>query len=81
MTEKELRLFREALRCLTFQGTSIKAFAEQIHMKPKTIYNYISGQRPSAKHYVYLLYWIKKEYPAAFAQGKELAAWQSQEEI
>lgn len=79
MTEKELRVFRESLRCLTFQGISIKAFAEQIHIRPKTLYNYISGQRPSAKHYTYILYRIEKEYPAAFAQGQELAAWQSQE--
>ena len=72
MTNKEFEVFRQTLRCLSFNGITIKAFAKKIHMSPHTIYNYISGQKPSEKHYNYILYVIEKEYPSALAQGKEI---------
>lgn len=44
MKAKELTIFREALRCLPFNGIRIKEFGERIHVRPHTLYNYISGQ-------------------------------------
>lgn len=72
MTERGLNEFREALRCLSFQGTTLKDFANKINLTPHTLYNYICGQRPSEKNYRYILYMIEKEYPKALEQGKEL---------
>ena len=43
MTQKTLAIFQESLRCLTFQGVTIKDFGEKIHIRPHTLYNYISG--------------------------------------
>lgn len=73
MTQKTLAIFQESLRCLPFQGVTIKDFGEKIHIRPHTLYNYISGQIPSAKNYRYILYVLEKEYPQALRQGEELA--------
>ncbi len=43
MTQKTLAIFQESLRCLPFQGVTIKDFGEKIHIRPHTLYNYISG--------------------------------------
>lgn len=73
MTEKQLNEFREILRCLTFNGTTLKDFANAINLTPHTLYNYVCGQKPSKKNYRYILYMIGKQYPKALEQGKELA--------
>lgn len=73
MTERGLNEFREALRCLTFNGTTLKDFAKAINLTPHTLYNYVCGQKPSKKNYRYILYMIGKQYPKALEQGKELA--------
>lgn len=73
MTNEQLNEFREILRCLSFQGTTLKDFANKINLTPHTLYNYICGQRPSEKNYRYILYVIEKDYPKALEQGKELA--------
>ena len=80
MTKKQFEVFREALRCLSFNGTTIKSFAERINMSPHTIYNYISGQKPSEKHYNYILYAIEKYYPSALAQGREIIEMEKENE-
>ena len=80
MTEKQLKAFRAALRCLSFNGTSIKDFAESINVRPHTLYNYISGQKPSEKHYNYVLYTIEKHYPSALAQGREIIEMEKENE-
>lgn len=72
MTESQLTIFRESLRCLPFNGISIKNFSKQINVNPHTIYNYISGQTPSEKNYRYITYIIEKHFPAARAQAKEI---------
>ena len=43
MTQKTLAIFQESLRCLPFQGVTIKDFGEKNHIRPHTLYNYISG--------------------------------------
>lgn len=73
MTEKELVVFKETLRCLSFNGVKVKDFASKININPHTLYNYICGQAPSKKYYDYIIYTIKKEYPIAFEQGKDIA--------
>ena len=73
MTERGLNEFREALRCLTFNGTTLKDFDKVINLTPHTLYNYICGQKPSEKNYRYILYVVEKDYPKALEQGKELA--------
>lgn len=70
MCTNEQNIFREALRCLPFCGTSIKDFANQINISPHTIYNYICGQRPAEKHYRYILYCLEKDYPMALTQAR-----------
>ena len=72
MTTEELRLFQEALRCLPFCGSTIKDFAEQINVKPHTLYNYICGQYPSEKYYRFILYALEKEYPQAIETAKSI---------
>ena len=72
MTEKEQIYFREVLRCLPFHGVSIKHFAAQIHIAPHTLYNYISGQRPSQKAYRYILHMIRENYPEVLERAKSL---------
>lgn len=73
MTNEQLNEFREALRCLTFHGTTLKDFASKINLTPHTLYNYVCGQKPSEKNYRYILYVVEKDYPKALEQGKELA--------
>lgn len=73
MNDSKLNIFREALRCLPFCGISIKDFALQININPHTIYNYICGQKPSEKHYQYILYTLERSYPQALKQGIEIA--------
>lgn len=73
MTNQELNTFREALRCLSFNGTTLKKFAQKINLSPHTLYNYICGQKPSEKHYHFILYVLENEYPSALTQGKEMA--------
>lgn len=72
MKEKEFTVFREALRCLPFNGIRIKDFGEKIHVRPHTLYNYISGQLPSIKNYRYILYILERDYPAALSQAREI---------
>lgn len=72
MNAKELTIFREALRCLPFNGVRIKEFGERIHVRPHTLYNYISGQIPSIKNYRYILYILERDYPAALLQAREM---------
>lgn len=72
MKEKEFAVFREALRCLPFNGIRIKDFGEKIHVRPHTLYNYISGQLPSIKNYRYILYILERDYPAALSQAREI---------
>lgn len=72
MTDKEEFYFREVLRCLPFHGISIKHFAAQIHMTPHTLYNYISGQRPSEKAHRYILHVIGENYPEVLAKAKSM---------
>ena len=72
MTIEELRLFQETLKCLPFCGSSIKDFAEQINVKPHTLYNYICGQYPSDKYYRFILYTLEKEYPQAIETAKSI---------
>ena len=72
MTAQELKMFRAALKHLPFYGISLKDFAEQIHLRPHTLYNYICGQRPSYKHYQYILYVLERDYPAAVAESREM---------
>jgi len=81
MTYSRLNEFREALRCLPFNGITLKEFAKKINVKPHTLYNYISGQKPSFKNYNYILYVLEKDYPAAIAQGKEIAEKLKKEEF
>ena len=73
MCKTEQSIFREALRCLPFCGTSIRDFAEQISISPHTIYNYICGQKPAEKNYRYILYTLERSYPQALKQGMEIA--------
>lgn len=72
MTKEELRLFQESLKCLPFCGSTIKDFAEQINVKPHTLYNYICGQYPSDKYYRFILYTLEKEYPNAIETAKSI---------
>jgi hypothetical protein len=72
MTKEELRLFQESLKCLPFCGSTIKDFAEQINVKPHTLYNYICGQYPSDKYYRFILYTLEKEYPQAIETAKSI---------
>ena len=72
MKAKELTIFREALRCLPFNGIRIKEFGERIHVRPHTLYNYISGQIPSIKNYRYILYTLERDCPAALLQARDI---------
>ena len=72
MTDARVNEFREALRYRSFNGITLKEFAKQINVKPHTLYNYISGQRPSFKNYNYILYILKRDYPAAIAESREI---------
>ena len=72
MTTEELKLFQETLKCLPFCGSSIKDFAEQINVKPHTLYNYICGQYPSDKYYRFILHTLEKEYPNAIETAKSI---------
>lgn len=63
MTDSRLNEFREALRYLSFNGITLKEFAKKINVKPHTLYNYISGQKPSFKNYNYILYVLERDYP------------------
>lgn len=72
MTDSRLNEFREALRYLSFNGITLKEFAKKINVKPHTLYNYISGQKPSFKNYNYILYVLERDYPAALAESREI---------
>lgn len=72
MTETDLLIFREALRSLPFYGTNIKEFAHRLFVRPHTLYNYISGQKPSARYYSFILYTLEKDYPEALARATAL---------
>ena len=68
MDASRLNEFREALRYLSFNGITLKEFAKKINVKPHTLYNYISGQKPSFKNYNYILkyfsfYWAYMPLP------------------
>ena len=71
MTDKYFVAFREALKALPFCGTSIKDFALRAGIKPQTLYNYISGQRPSIKYFEHTLRGLIKYYPDAIEIAKE----------
>lgn len=72
MDASRLNEFREALRYLSFNGITLKEFAKKINVKPHTLYNYISGQKPSFKNYNYILYVLERDYPAAIAESREI---------
>ena len=72
MTEKDMTVFRETLKYLRYQGITIAEFAKKIGIPKATLYNYISGQRPSERSYRYIEYRLKKEYPEAIETGKAL---------
>ena len=61
-----------SLEVLPFCGSSIKDFAEQINVKPHTLYNYICGQYPSDKYHRFILYTLEKEYPNAIETAKSI---------
>lgn len=72
MDASRLNEFRGALRYLSFNGITLKEFAKKINVKPHTLYNYISGQKPSFKNYNYILYVLERDYPAAIAESREI---------
>lgn len=72
MAYSRLNEFREALRYLSFNGITLKEFAKKVNVKPHTLYNYISGQKPSFKNYNYILYVLEQDYPAAIMESKEI---------
>ena len=72
MNEESLKVFKEVLNCLRYSGTTVKAFAEKINMKPQTLYNYRNGQLPSPQGFRYILYMIQKECPEALNKGIEI---------
>ncbi len=72
MNEHSLAVFKEVLNCLRYSGTTVKAFAEKINMKPQTLYNYRNGQQPSPQGFRYILYMIQKECPEALSKGIEI---------
>jgi hypothetical protein len=72
MNEQSLAVFKEVLNCLRYSGTTVKAFAQKINMKPQTLYNYRNGQRPSPQGFRYILYMVQKECPEALCKGLEI---------
>jgi predicted transcriptional regulator len=72
MNEQSLALFKEVLNCLRYSGTTVKAFAQKINMKPQTLYNYRNGQRPSPQGFRYIIYMIQKICPEALSKGIEI---------
>ncbi len=71
MEDTYFTLFREALRALSFCGTSISAFGKKAGIRPQTLYNYICGQRPSPKYFEHILRGLIKHYPAAIEMAYE----------
>jgi len=72
MTDNEYRILREALGCLPYTGTPIKVFAQSVNLAPHTIYNYISGQKPSDKTYRYILYTLTVNHSEAIEHAQRI---------
>lgn len=72
MTERDINVFRETLRNLRYQGTTLVDFAKKIGIPKTTLYNYIGGQKPSERSYRYIRYRLQRDYPEAIRIGEAL---------
>lgn len=65
MTENTQKQFALALSFLPFQGITLKDFANDHKVNVHTLYNYISGQKPSERNYRYIKHILEQDYPKA----------------